>query len=91
MSSPEMTYSTCMSRSDNQNGYFDNIARTDIVCSLLNSVGDFGVQTIGRVHDGSSFLEHTKGLDERWRETLGGTSNIEILQRPEVRIKLSPS
>ena len=45
-----------------------------------------GVDSITDIHDRSCLLQNTEGFDERRRETFGGSSDIEVLQRARYKI-----
>lgn len=54
---------------------------TDIVCSFLDGITDFGVQAVSDVYDRSCFLQDTECLDEGRRQPLCGSTDVEVLQR----------
>ena len=70
---------TCTRRSEHSTIIAVSYPIAYVICSLLNRVGDLGVESIGSIDDGGSFLEHTKALEEGRGKALGGTTDVEVL------------
>lgn len=59
---------------DNKGEFVDELARNDLVSSLLDVLGNLGREAIGLVNSSGGLLEDTKGLDEGRGHSLSGTA-----------------
>ena len=55
---------------------------THLVRSLLYGLANLRIHAIANIHDGGRLLKNTKCLDDRFRQALRGTTDVEVLQRP---------
>lgn len=52
-----------------------------LICSLLDSIANLGIQPVSFVNHSGCLLKNAKRLDQGRRKALSGAANVEILQR----------
>lgn len=65
-----------------ESAYADSISSTYLICSLLDCVANLRVEPVLHIDCGCSLLQNTKSLDQGWRKSLSGASNVKVHERP---------